>query len=1105
MNFIKASFLFYMLLSHFSLVSQYDDSFIYNYKFDSAQYSQSIVSELFDVIYKNHVGKTVSSDSHDFGSIVLPASTEELTSGIKSKIEDVSISPDSKYFLVKILTKELWPKGINKPIGFKPWEALNLGTYFLFEFNTGEILEIFHNVLYVSFNSNNTLLISGPLTGSIYSLKSRETVFSKEGTAFFEFQDLKSDSLILFKETSSVDYYGQDGNDKNDHLRNNSAYLISLKTYNVIQSYPDLGNVNIFPEVSFDERFISFTICDRDISLSGGYVNLRDGELFCYDILHDKLIKKINHARFSRWAKHSNEFVFYDYKSDIVKKYNCLSNKVVNIFDIKDISWKDNYWEPDFDVEKVEFVCQDSILIISPIRLSGDYFADGYVCFINCSSESEIKRFEFERFETNFKNNDFFILGNRFYRYDDFSEVLRANSLHFDDSGKILIIQETIDNYTNKYSIIDLEKSKELGKGISARSCDNLIENKGRYLILGKSLIFDLQASKEIVNYDNDVTIDCVDQQKEIYITLNENKIEFYNFFDNEIIGTLFCNSDGWLFFDKYLRYDCSSEFSDQIYFSCGGEFKDKKMWVPNLWNKTLALRNNEFINAPKLLNCQLSSRNALVQCIDIPTVNYLIDEEKTVNLKNYSGKKVKISKSEILFQCDIWDEFNTRLLFSYFADYFGGFIAMTPDGYYSKSNDFYGKVALAINDTVFELSQIESNFYRPEIIYGLLTKNNTNKRFYNINRIKSPPKIEIEELKNDKNRGVIISTNNNQLTTIVQVTATDLGGGIKGIRLFNNGKIVDEKLFGEFEHQNEVNIIFNVDLIEGYNKIEAVGIAADNTVSRASSLIKYIDFGKDNLKPNLYVFGVGVDEYQNTKYNLNFCVKDMHSFLDTINIVSSQLYDSVFVSVIKNRDVTKRNIIESFEKIASQSKPIDVFVFYYAGHGIAHNYEGTNSFYFVTYDVTQMENISNCSLNGLSGEELKNLLKNIKAQKQISIIDACNSGAITNDKIRGGSGEENAIAKLNRSTGSAIIASTTSEQNASEINEIGHGVFTYALLKALAGGASDENCEITISGIENYLYREMPIITEKYRGEKQYPTFSKFGQNFPLGFKCAN
>ncbi len=1112
MNFIKASFLFYMLLSHFSLMSQYDDSFIYSYKSDSDQYSQSIVSELFDEIYKNHVGKTVSSDSHDFGSIVLPASTEELTSGIKSKIEDVSISSDSKYILVKILTKELWPKGVCKPIGYEPRQKLHLGTYFLFDFNTGEILEIFPNVHNVSFNSCSKLLISGPLKGSVYSLKSRETVLSKEGIAFFEFQDLKGDSLILLKETSWIDYYGQDGNEKNNHLRNNSAYLISLNTNNILQSYTDLGNVNIIPEVSFDERFISFTICDRDISLSNNYFNLRDGKLFCYDILDKNLIIKINHARFLRWANHSNEFVFYDYVSDQVKKINCLDKKVKTIFNVKDISWQDIYWEHDFDIGQIEFGCRDSILIISSIQLSGNSFALGYVYILNSLTQSVIKKFAFDEFETNYKNNDFFILGNSLYRYKDFSEVLTAKSLHFDNSGKILIIQERIDNYTNKYSIIDLEESKELGNGISRSTLNNLIDNKGRYLIIGKSLIFDLQESKEIVNFNNDIAIDCVDQKKELYIIMNENKIEFYNFFDNEIIGTLFCNSDGWLFFDKYHRYDCSSTFSDQIYFSCGGEFKDKKMWIPNLWNKTLTLRNNEFINVPKLLNCELnrddksnSSRNAVVQFIDIPTVNYLIDEEKTVNLKNYSGKKVKIAKSEILFQCDIWDELNTRLLFSYFADHFGGFIAMTPDGYYSKSNDFYGKVALAINDTVFELSQIESNFFRPEIIYGLLTNNQTNKRFDNINRIKSPPKIEIEELKNDKNRGVVIATQYEQLTTNVQVTATNLGGGIKGIRVFNNGKIVDEKLINGFEYQNEVKIISTIDLIEGYNKIEAVGIASDNTVSKASSLIKYIEFGNDNLKPNLYVFGVGVDEYQNTKYNLNYCEKDMLSFLDTINFVSSQLYDSVFVSMIKNRDVTKRNIIESFETIASKSKPIDVFVFYYAGHGIAHNYEGTNNFYFVTYDVTQMEDISNCSLNGLSGEELKNLLKNIKAQKQISIIDACNSGAITNDKTRGGSGEENAIAKLNRSTGSVIIASTTSEQNASEINEIGHGVFTYALLKALAGGASDENCEITISGIENYLYREIPIITEKYRGEKQYPTFSKFGQNFPLGFKCVN
>ena len=60
-------------------------------------------------------------------------------------------------------------------------------------------------------------------------------------------------------------------------------------------------------------------------------------------------------------------------------------------------------------------------------------------------------------------------------------------------------------------------------------------------------------------------------------------------------------------------------------------------------------------------------------------------------------------------------------------------------------------------------------------------------------------------------------------------------------------------------------------------------------------------------------------------------------------------------------------------------------------------------------------------------------------------------------------------------------------------------------LLNGLLGGAADENCEITISSLENYLYQETPKVTEKYRGSKQYPTFSKYGQNYPIGFKCRH
>jgi len=1096
-----------MFLNHFLILGQVNNTFIYDYKSDSTKLSQFIVSELFDEIYKKHLGDITSKDSHDFGSIVLPTSTDELTTGIKLKIEDVSFSFDSKYLLVKITSKESWPKGVCKPIGNKPWIDLRLGTYFLFDYNLGEVLEIFQNVHEISFKNNNTLLISAPLKGSIYSLTSREIIFSKEGVAFFEFQDLNSDSLVILKEISWVDYFGIGGNKRNNHSRNNSAHLITLNSNEILQSFTDLGEVNIEPQLSYDERYLAFTIGDRDITLDNECFNLRDGKLICYDIQNKIRTQQIQHARFLKWASYSNSFVFYDYISDKVKEISYPNKKVRTIFNVKDISWQDNFWEPDFDIGEIVYCCKDSILIFSTIQLSANSFAEGYVYILNSLTQTVIKKNDYNGFDINLKNNDFFILGNSLYRYNDFSVVLNATSLKFDNSGKHLII-----NDHGIYTIIDLEESKEIGKGILKNTSINYIDEVGNYLLIGKSLIFDLSESKEIVNYKNDVTIDCVDYLKKLYIVVNENTIEFYNLLTNEILGTLFCNSDGWLFYDKYHRYDCSSSFSDQIYFSCSSEFLDKKMWVPNLWNTTIVTKNNEFIKAPKLLNCNLnddeknySFRKSVIQSIGIPTVNYLEDGEKKVNLNNFSGKKVTISKAEILFQYDIWDEFHTRLLFSYFADHFGGYIAMTPDGYYSKSDDFYGKVALSINDTIFELSQIESNFYRPEIIYGLLTNYEINNRINNINRISSPPKIKIEEIRNDKNRGVIIETLNDQLTAKFRITATNMGGGIKGIRLFNNGKIVEEKLFNEYQNQNEVSLMVTIDLIVGNNKIDAYGISSDNTTSKPISIFKYIEIDQEILKPNLFVLGVGIDEYKNSNYNLNYCEKDMQSFLDALSIVSTQLYDSVFLSVIKNSNATKKNIIDSLEKISSKSKTNDVFVFYYAGHGVAHNFEGSNDFYFVTHDVTQIEDISNCALNGLSGGELKKILKNIRCQKQICIIDACNSGAFANENVRGSLGEENAIAKLNRSTGTAILASTKSEQYASEIDEIGHGVFTYALLKALAGEASDENCEITISGIENYLYQEIPKITQKYRGEKQFPTFQKCGQNFPLGFKCVN
>ncbi|MBK8661156.1 MAG: hypothetical protein IPN18_04870 [Ignavibacteriales bacterium] len=73
-----------------------------------------------------------------------------------------------------------------------------------------------------------------------------------------------------------------------------------------------------------------------------------------------------------------------------------------------------------------------------------------------------------------------------------------------------------------------------------------------------------------------------------------------------------------------------------------------------------------------------------------------------------------------------------------------------------------------------------------------------------------------------------------------------------------------------------------------------------------------------------------------------------------------------------------------------------------------------------------------------------------IKAQKQLILIDACQSGkALENFAMRGPQSEK-AIIDLSKSRGLYIMAASEADQTAKEVNDLGHGVFTYSLIEGL-------------------------------------------------------
>ena len=81
-----------------------------------------------------------------------------------------------------------------------------------------------------------------------------------------------------------------------------------------------------------------------------------------------------------------------------------------------------------------------------------------------------------------------------------------------------------------------------------------------------------------------------------------------------------------------------------------------------------------------------------------------------------------------------------------------------------------------------------------------------------------------------------------------------------------------------------------------------------------------------------------------------------------------------------------------------------------------------------------------------------RSVFQNIPAQKQLFILDACQSAGALEIVANRGAAEEKAIAQLARSTGSHWLTSAGSDQFASEFGTLGHGVFTYALLQGLQG-----------------------------------------------------
>jgi hypothetical protein len=179
---------------------------------------------------------------------------------------------------------------------------------------------------------------------------------------------------------------------------------------------------------------------------------------------------------------------------------------------------------------------------------------------------------------------------------------------------------------------------------------------------------------------------------------------------------------------------------------------------------------------------------------------------------------------------------------------------------------------------------------------------------------------------------------------------------------------------------------------------------------------------------------------------------------------------------------------------LARSAHKDDLVVIYFAGHGASEvDQRGMErdglSKYLVPIDADPDDLYS----SALPMDEMQNVLQRIEAERVTVFLDACYSGAaggrtFASTKTRGVNVDDIFLDRLTRSKGRAIVTASRPSEVSIELADLGHGVFTYYLVRGLQGYADlNRDGIVSLQEIYEYLAQE---VSKKSRavGGNQHP-----------------
>lgn len=235
----------------------------------------------------------------------------------------------------------------------------------------------------------------------------------------------------------------------------------------------------------------------------------------------------------------------------------------------------------------------------------------------------------------------------------------------------------------------------------------------------------------------------------------------------------------------------------------------------------------------------------------------------------------------------------------------------------------------------------------------------------------------------------------------------------------------------------------------------------------------------------NRWAFLVGINTFVDPRFKrLNFCVNDvlaLKELLEGLGYTVVVLHDN---SSEERHQPTRDNVEAELQQLCQVIGKDDLLFVHFACHGKL--VEGQP----ILVMKDSREQLLRQPEKRLSVDQVKQVMRESGARRLFLSLDACHTGV---EMGRGDDDVEFVRNVYELAEGFVVMAGSTAQQKALELNTVKHGVYTYYLLKALSGEAARGKQFVSVDDVEKYVVDQCKRWGAK-TGLIQEPTIEKAG-----------